>query len=119
MSINECLNLYSSSDLVITSYMHGGITAFASGTPAIFIMPKTDIKTLDILASIKLDPEKHFINMFDMNELKFNFVCEKIDRILENPLAASKSVRIGLDSEYHTIFKPMKHLKFLLDGERI
>jgi hypothetical protein len=73
-------------------------------------MPKDETKILDILTSIGLEPQEYLVDMFKEVELGFDSLMERTDRILKNPAAASKYVRSKLDSEYETIFNPVREL---------
>lgn len=83
-SLVNALRLSSSMDLVVASYMHGGIMALGLGVPAFFILPLTGIKVLDILSFIGLDASSFLMDMFDVNLLKTENLVNKIGKVVES-----------------------------------
>lgn len=102
--------LCSSMDLVITSYMHGGITALSSGVPAFFILPSTDIKVLDVLSFVGLDVKSFFVDAFAADALKTENFANKIGKIVDNLKFYKKSVRHSVEKALPTIELPVKKL---------
>lgn len=80
----DFLRLSGSADLVVTSYMHAGITALSAGVPAIFMLPKLTIKVLDVLRYLGLSKDKFYIDMFDVKSLKPENLFKKAQNIIEN-----------------------------------
>lgn len=116
-SIVEMCNLYGSSDLVISSYMHGGITSLALGVPAFFIMPFTDIKLLDILAFLDLDRRTFAIDMFNSESLKPENLIDKIGNITENLEYYKNIINSAIDKRLITLEHPIRTLINLQNGK--
>lgn len=107
--VSAC-RLFSSMDLVISSYMHGGIMALGLGVPAFFILPSTDIKVLDILSFVGLDVNSFLIDAFDANSLKAENFVNKIGRVVENLKFHKKSLEHAINKAMPTIELPVKKL---------
>jgi len=110
----DACRLYSCADLVVTSYMHGGIMALGLGVPAFFIHPAMDIKVLDVLAFIGLNADSLFIDAFNANSLKAGNVVERIGKILENLEYYRKTVECAVNRAMPTVELPVKTLVNLL-----
>jgi len=115
-NIIESYYLLSKSKLVITSYMHGGITAFCSNTPCVFIMPKEDTKVLDILESIKLNIPEFFIDIFSIKDDNYHLHLNIITNLLENNLRYNNIISNNIEKEYKKIYKPTTYLKKMLNS---
>lgn len=113
-SLFDACRLYSSVDLVLTSYMHGGIMALGLGVPAFFIHPSMDIKVLDILSFIGLNVNSFFMDAFDANSLRAGNIVKKIGRIVENLEYYKKNVQFAVDRAMPTVDLPVKTLVNLL-----
>jgi polysaccharide pyruvyl transferase WcaK-like protein len=83
-TISDAYGLISGADLVVCSYMHAGIMALSAGVPAVFAVPKLDVKVLDVLSFLGLNEDTFLIDVFNINSLrKENFIA-KIKSIIEN-----------------------------------
>ena len=78
------LRLCSSADIVLTSFMHAGIVALSAGTPTVFILPRLDIKVLDVIRYLNLSVNKFFIDMFDPVSLRSDNVLNLLENIIKN-----------------------------------
>jgi len=105
--------LSSSMDLVITSYMHGGIMALSLGVPAFFILPSADIKVLDTLSFLGLDVNSFLIDAFAPNLLKTENLVNKIGKVVENLKFHKKSLENTINRTLPTIELPVKKLVVL------
>jgi len=112
--VSAC-KLSSSMDLVITSYMHGGIMALSLGVPMFFILPSADIKVLDILSFLGLDVNSFFIDAFAPNLLKAENLVNKIGKVVENLKFYKKSLEHTINRTLPTIELPVKKLIELLE----
>lgn len=83
-NIKDAYEFYSSADLVVSSYMHGGIMHMAAGVPVVFIAPLTDVKIVDNLTTLNLNQNHFFIDMFDEKQLTPQNLIEKTSNIIEN-----------------------------------
>lgn len=102
--------LSSSMDLVISSYMHGGIMALSFGVPAFFILPSADMKALDVLSFLGLDVNSFFIDAFAPNLLKPENFISKIGEVADNLKFYKKSLRHTINRALPTIELPVKKL---------
>lgn len=116
-NIIEMCDLYGSSDIVISSYMHGGITALALGVPAFFIMPFTDLKLLDILAFLGLDTRSLAIDMFHRDSLNARNLIDKIEKITKNLKYYRKIINSAIDKKLITLEHPIRTLINLQNWE--
>lgn len=116
-SIVEMCDMFRSSDLVITSYMHGGITPLALGVPAFFILPFSDVKLLDILAFLDLDRKTFAIDMFNRESLKAHNLIDKIGNFTENLEYYKKIVNSAIDKRLITLEHPIRSLINLQNGK--
>lgn len=107
--VNAC-KLSSSMDLVITSYMHGGIMALSLGVPAFFILPSADIKVLDVLSFLGLDVNSFLIDAFAANLLKTENFVNKIGKVVQNLKFHKKSLEHTIKRTLPTIELPVKKL---------
>jgi len=83
-TIVDSLRLCGSADFVVTSYMHAGIMALSAGVPAIFILPESDTKVLDVLGYLGLSNDEFFFDMFDVKSLSPENLFKKAQNIIEN-----------------------------------
>jgi len=110
----DACRLYGSADLVLTSRMHGGITALGLGVPAFFILPSVDIKMLDVLSFIDLDVDSFFVDAFNANSLRTENILKKVGKILENLEYYKKTVETVVKRAMPTVESPVKALADLL-----
>jgi len=110
----DTFKLYGSADLVISSFMHGGITALSLGVPALFVLPRADIKVLDVLSFIGLDTDSFFIDAFNANSLRTENILRKVGKILENLEYYKKTVESVVNRAMPTVELPVKTLANLL-----
>jgi polysaccharide pyruvyl transferase WcaK-like protein len=80
----DSLRLFSSADIVVTSYMHAGIVALSAGIPTVFILPRFDIKVLDVIRYLNLPVDKFFIDMFNSTFLRSDSVLNLFEGIIKN-----------------------------------
>lgn len=106
----DACKLSSSMDLVITSYMHGGIMALGLGVPAFFILPAADMKVLDVLSFVGLDVNSFFIDAFAADLLKAENFINKIGKVVENLRFYKKSLEHIINKTLPTIELPVKKL---------
>ena len=111
----DACRLYGSADLVLTSRMHGGITALGLRVPAFFILPSVDIKVLDVLSFIGLDTDSFFIDAFNANSLRTENILKKVGKILENLEYYKKTVESAVNRAMPTVELPVKTLINLLE----
>lgn len=114
-SLVDACKLSSSMDLVITSYMHGGIMALSLGVPALFILPSADVKVLDVLSFVGLDANSFLIDAFAADSLKAENFVNKIGEVVENLRFYRKSLEHIIDKTLPTIERPVKKLIELLE----
>ena len=107
-------NLFSSMDLVISSYMHGGIMALSLGIPAFFILPSMETKVLDVLSFLGLDVKSFFLDMFNVDSLKSEIFINNIRDLLENICHYKKITEHAVDRALITVEAPVKTLIDLL-----
>lgn len=107
--VNAC-KLSESMDLVITSYMHGGIMALSFGVPAFFILPSVGIKVLDVLSFLGLDANSFLIDAFAANLLKTENLINKIGKVVENLKFHKKNLDQTICRTFPTIELPVKKL---------
>lgn len=110
----EACELYDSSDMVVTSRMHGGISALSLGVPALFVLPLVETKVLDILSFLGLDINSFLVDMFDADALKSENFVNKIGKILENLDYYKKTVESAVNKALPTLELPVKTLINLL-----
>ena len=113
-NIIDAYRLYGSADLVISSYMHGGIMALSAGVPTVFINPSADVKVLDILSFLGLDTNCFLIDMFDLNALKAENFINRIGNIIENLESYRKIVEFAVNRVLPTVELPVRKLTKLL-----
>jgi len=113
-SVADAYMLYRSADLMITSRMHGGIMALSAGVPAVFIVPSTDLKVLDVLSFLGLDASAFLINMFDVNALRAENFINKIRNVLENLEYYANIVEYSVNRSLPTVELPVRTLAKLL-----
>jgi len=106
----DACKLYSSSDMVVTSRMHGGITALSFGVPVLFVLPSADTKLLDVLSFLGLDINSFLVDMFDVNSLKTENFVSKAENILENLDYYKKIVGFAVNKALPTLELPVKTL---------
>jgi len=111
----EAYELYDSSDIVVTSRMHGGISALSLGVPALFVLPLVDTKVLDILLFLGLDINSFSVDMFDADALKSENIVNKIGNVLENLDYYKKTVEAAVNKALPTLELPVKTLINLLE----
>ncbi|MHA1827550.1 MAG: polysaccharide pyruvyl transferase family protein, partial [Candidatus Heimdallarchaeaceae archaeon] len=110
----EAYELYDSSDMVVTSRMHGGILALSLGVPALFVLPLVETKVLDVLSFLGLDINSFLVDMFDADALKSENIINKIGNILENLDYYKKTVESAVKKALPTLELPVKTLINLL-----
>lgn len=109
-SLVNAFELSSSMDLVITSYMHGGIMALGFGVPSIFILPSVDTKILDVLSFLGLDVNSFLIDAFAANSLKRENFINKIGKVIENLKFHKKKLDHTMKRNLPTVELPVKKL---------
>ena len=107
-------NLFSSMDLVITSYMHGGIMALSLGIPVFFILPSMETKVLDVLSFLGLDIKSFSLDMFNVDSLKSETLINNIRDLLENIGHYKKIIEHAVDRALPTVEAPVATLIDLL-----
>jgi len=80
----DSLRLCSSADIVVTSFMHAGIAALSAGVPTLFILPKLDIKALDVIRYLNLAINNFFLDMFDPTSLRSDNALNLLENIIKN-----------------------------------
>ena len=110
----EVYELYDSSDMVVTSRIHGGISALSLGVPALFVLPLVETKVLDVLSFLGLDINSFLVDMFDADALKSENIINKIGNILENLDYYKKTVESAVKKALPTLELPVKTLINLL-----
>jgi hypothetical protein len=111
----DACRLYGSADLVLTSRMHGGITALGLGVLAFFILPSADIKVLDVLSFIGLDIDSFFTDAFNANSLRTENILKKVEKILQNLKYYKKIVESAVNGAMPTVELPVRTLINLLE----
>jgi len=111
----DACKLSSSMDLVITSYMHGGITALSLGVPTFFILPSEDIKVLDVLSFVGLDVNSFLIDAFAADSLKAENFINKIGKIVDNLEFYKENIEHIINKTLPTIELPVRKLIELLE----
>ena len=110
----ECLadaaRLCSSMDLVVTSYMHGGIMALGLGVPAFFILPLIDTKVLDILSFIGLDASPYLMDIFDVNLLETENFVNEIGRVVMSLSSYRDTLKCAIDRALPTMKLPIEKI---------
>ncbi len=109
-SLAGACKLCNSMDLVVTSYMHGGIMALSLGVPAFFILPSTDTKVLDVLSFAGLDANSFLIDAFAADSLKAENFVDKIGKVAGNLRSYKRSVQQAINKVLPTIELPTKKL---------
>lgn len=107
-SLVDACALYSSSDLVISSYMHGGIFALALGVPAIFVMPREEVKVLDILSFLQLDADIFLLDMFNVKDL--GRITDVTFKVLDDLSSWRQAVKNAVLKRLPSIYEPIKRL---------
>jgi len=112
----ESLRLFSSSDLVVTSYMHAGVMALSAGVPAVFILPKLDIKVLDVLRYLRLRKDEFFLDMFDTKLLRSENLFKKVQNVIENLEHYKKTVFYTVDKALQDAQRTINNIVKLMFG---
>lgn len=112
-TIAEDIEIMQSLDMLITSRMHAGIVALAYGKPALFFMPKDDVKFLDILGMLDLDVDAFAVDAFDLKEHEKLFA--KVEYILDNLSKMSSHIENQVNSLLPTVKKPIEFAKKLIE----
>jgi polysaccharide pyruvyl transferase WcaK-like protein len=107
-------SFYSSSDLVISSYMHGGIMALSLGIPAFFILPSMETKVLDVLSFLGLDVKSFFMDMFHADSLKSEVLVNSTRDLLENIRRYRIITELAVNRALPTVEAPVRTLVDLL-----
>lgn len=113
-NVLDAFQFYSSADVIVSSYMHGGIMALSAGVPSIFIAPLNDIKILDILATLGLNSDSFLIDMFDNQVLTATNFIEKTSNVIENLESYRDTIKNTVDRLLPSIDLPAKKLAVLV-----
>ena len=67
-TVLDSARAFRSCDIVVTSRVHAGIVALAYGKPVLFLMPRDDVKVLDVLSYLGLDERRYVVDSFNPKE---------------------------------------------------
>jgi polysaccharide pyruvyl transferase WcaK-like protein len=101
-------------DLVITSRLHGGITAMSAGSPVLFLAPGGDVKVLDVLSSVGLDANDFMIDLFDAKQLRLENLVSRVKVLLDDTDSYQKMVRMSVDAALPQVELPVRALAQLM-----
>jgi polysaccharide pyruvyl transferase WcaK-like protein len=113
-SVLDAYALYSSADLVFTSRMHAGITALSANVPAIFVLPWSHTKVLDILSFLDLDPNRFFIDALNPDILTSKNFCDAAASIIQTLNVTKKTLESKINNALFTLDLPSRTLAKLL-----
>lgn len=108
VTILDAVKFYSTADIVISSYMHGGIMAMSTGVPTIFMAPMTDTKILDNLENLKLDPKIFLIDLFDPKSLTSDSFIGQLNEVLMKLESYKVSINNAINRALPTIDLPVR-----------
>jgi len=110
----EAYRIFGSMNLVITGRMHGGIMAMAAGTPALFLLPKDDMKVLDVLSFLGLDSSQLTIDIFDAGALRFENLADRVTTLLRDSKQLQRTVTESVERALPLVDLPARVLAGLL-----
>jgi hypothetical protein len=113
-NIVDAYSLYSSADLVVSSYMHGGVMALSAGVPTVFISPLQDVKVLDNLSFLHLDRNHFLIDMFDPYALRAENLIDVVRDVIDNLQSDRRTIELAVKKAMPTIELPIRKLARLL-----
>jgi polysaccharide pyruvyl transferase WcaK-like protein len=116
-SIFDSARVFSSCDMVVTSRMHAGIVSLAHGKPALFFMPRDDVKVLDILSYLGLSEERYIIDSFNPRE--YDRLPGMVKGVLFNLSQETKIIEFTISRHLPDIEKPVVLAKKLLSDVRV
>lgn len=58
--------------------------ALSNGVPSLFLAPSDDVKIYDVLSSIYLNPHDFLVDIFNHNELKFEYLKSRISALINH-----------------------------------
>jgi len=116
-SIFDSARVFSSCDMVVTSRMHAGIVSLAYGKPALFFMPRDDVKVLDILSYLGLSEERYIIDSFNPGE--YDRLPGMVKGVLFNLSQETKIIEFTISRHLPDIEKPVVLAKKLLSDVRV
>jgi len=112
LNVLDSLKIINSCDILVTSRMHAGIIALAYGKPAIFFMPKEDIKVLDVLSTLGLDKDLYLVDSFNPRE--YEKLISITNHIIQNLSRETKVVKYAVNRHLPEVKKPVILMRKLL-----
>lgn len=114
-SVADSVHVISSCDFLITSRMHAGVIALAYGKPAVFFMPRGDVKVRDVLLHLGLEEELYLIDAFNPKE--YGNLWPVVVRITETILQESRVISHAVNRRLEEVKLPVRVLRRLLEEE--
>ena len=112
LNVLDSLKIINSCDILITSRMHAGIIALAYGKPAMFFMPKEDIKVLDVLSTLGLDEKLYIVDSFNPRE--YGKLISITSDMVQNLSRETKVVEYAVNRHLPEAEKPVILMRKLL-----
>ncbi len=101
-----------SSDVVISSRLHAGLIPLSMGIPTFFILPRNDIRILDVFSLLRLDLNFFVIDIFSPAEI--NGLSKKVIDVVEDISKYKSTIEHAVNRTEKLVFLPAKILVNLI-----